>query len=370
MTKTRIIETQVFSDLDFDCEYNFFYDETNNIRKFYMRDGEFNAPYDLNFILGGICFGKKNFDIEDLFESLRLQSSVRELKFRHLGKGDFASCLNSRKLNTFLSYLNDNEIYVHYYNLNILYYSIVDIVDSAIVNLDYSSQMSRFMIDAMKNTLYKLVRNEIDLVLEVFRDYQYPNIKKERIISFLEDLFSLFEKYEEDMEHHVWLISLKQILKESKKRESLPFLEENENFVLLKDFFGFYRRPIYLFKNSKHFFDNEGALEEDMKDTIIRVDDKIIDNYSFLDSKGHKLVQVSDAFVGFVGKLFEFVSNSSAEGIVEILEGLNSLQVENLKLYFDLIDKSEEKNFAFLCNFTCIDEMEKLRLIYNFIRNS
>lgn len=39
---------------DFDGAYTFYYDETNNIRKFYVRELDFNSAFTDNFILGGL----------------------------------------------------------------------------------------------------------------------------------------------------------------------------------------------------------------------------------------------------------------------------------------------------------------------------
>lgn len=39
---------------DFDEAYTFYYDETNNIKKFYLREFDFNAIFTENFILGGL----------------------------------------------------------------------------------------------------------------------------------------------------------------------------------------------------------------------------------------------------------------------------------------------------------------------------
>ena len=45
------------------AKYHFFYDETNNIRKFYLKDNKFNSDCLDNFVLGGIVFeGEQYFD--------------------------------------------------------------------------------------------------------------------------------------------------------------------------------------------------------------------------------------------------------------------------------------------------------------------
>ncbi|MEC4817924.1 MAG: hypothetical protein SAK29_32330, partial [Scytonema sp. PMC 1069.18] len=78
---------------DFDSAFTFFYDETNNIRKFYVRESDFNSSFQSNFVLGGIVYDKSKPDIEKLFSELNLERSIKEVKLKHLAKGDFLSCL-------------------------------------------------------------------------------------------------------------------------------------------------------------------------------------------------------------------------------------------------------------------------------------
>ena len=70
----------------------------------------------------------------------------------------------------------------------------------------------------LKNDLYKLAKLEIDSVIELFYTFGYPNIKKEALLEFIEALTSIFNKYIETEEFHVGLESLRQILKEAKKK--------------------------------------------------------------------------------------------------------------------------------------------------------
>ena len=155
---------------------------------------------------------------------------------------------------------------------------------------------------------------------------QYFNSGQSRDVNFriqqLKKLKSVFEKYEDDPEYHVFLVSLNQMLKESKRKSSLPFLEGNEKLVLIGDLLHFYMRPIYLFKDSEHFFDKEGSIEDKLKDIKIKLEDKILENYSFLDSKDNRLIQISDVVVGFTGKLFDFLNDST---IVAINDGRNEI---------------------------------------------
>ena len=41
-------------DADFDSVYTFYYDETNNIKKFIVKEEDFNYAFHSNFVLGGV----------------------------------------------------------------------------------------------------------------------------------------------------------------------------------------------------------------------------------------------------------------------------------------------------------------------------
>lgn len=351
--------------VDLESAFTFFYDETNNIRKFYVKESNFNSSFQPNFVLGGVVYDKSEPDIEKLFSELNLESSIKEVKLKHIAKGEFLSCLKSHKLKYFLRYLLENNIYIHYSNVNFLYYSIVDIVDSAYAtNLKIATDLDYQFSLLIKNNLYKLAKLEIDAVVNLFYTFHYPNIKKESVLSFINAFTDLFKIYEYTDEFGTGLALLKQILKESKKQKSLPFIMDEEDFVLLKDFSNFYLRPIYLFKNSTHIFDREDTIRSILSEFIFCDGEKIVDCYSFEDSKDNLYIQASDIFVGLVGKLSTFINTHSRTDIENSIQNLSAFQVESLDLYLELVKKCDRKNIAFFHSIDSIEEMSKLRLLY------
>lgn len=114
-----------------DEEYAFFYDETNNIRKFWIRDDGFNE-HPKNFVLGGIVHKKSEplSELDELIKSLCIQKSAKEIKFNQLATGGYLRVLNSKKIKTLLEWLITKGVFIHYTNFNILYWSLVDIIDS------------------------------------------------------------------------------------------------------------------------------------------------------------------------------------------------------------------------------------------------
>lgn len=350
---------------DFGSPFTFYYDETNNIRKFYVKESGFNYSFTSNFVLGGIVYEGTQPDIKPLFDELNLQKTIKEAKLKHIAKGDFLDCLKSEKLTCFLKYLLDNEFYIHYSNLNILYWSLVD---SAIVNSETAMQLPESFINHLRNDLYKLARLEIDSVIKLFYNFEYPNIKSESILEFIESLTSLFNKYLHTEEFHFGLESLRQILKEAKRKGSLPFIMDEEDYILINNFSQFYLNPIYMFKNSYHIFDNEISISEIVSDYKIFDGDKEIKNYSFIDSQSNLFIQSSDIFVGLFGKLTKYLNTSSREKIINDFDLLSKKQFNNIDLLIDLEDKSHNKNIGFLQTADSYEEMSKMSLIRE-IRN-
>jgi len=364
INKIRDIYKQLIPIADLESALTFYYDETNNIRKFYINEKGFNYSFQSNFVLGGIVYDVSEPDIEKLFTKLNLQNSTKDVKLKHLAKGDFLSCLKSHKLNYFLRFLLENDIYIHYSTVNLLYFSIVDIVDSALVNSKTAVQLGYEFSWYLKNILYKLTKLEINSVLNLLYRFQYPNIKRESVPSFISTLLELFKKYEYTSEFYIGLAVLKQILKESKKAKSLPFVMDEDDFVLLKDFSGFYLRPIYMFKNSTHIFDKEDSVEDVLSEFTLYDEDKILESYSFEDSKDSLYIQASDIFIGLVGKFSTFINTHSHTDIEISVNNLSQSQLESLDIYLDLIKKSDSKNIAFLLAVDSIEEMSKVAFLY------
>jgi len=302
-------------------------------------------------------------DVQSLIDSFKLQKSVKEVKFKHIANGGFIECLSSQKLKLFLEYIASNGLYIHYSSLNILYWSIVDIVDSAVALSEVSQQLGPQFANTMKNDLYKLARIEIDSMISLFHKYGYPNIKQNEVLSFIEEMSDLFADYLDDMEFHFGLESLRQILKEAKKKGSLPFIMDADDFVLINDFSHFYLRPIYMFKNSQHIFDNEESIVELLSEYKIMDGQKELNNFVFVDSTSNQLIQLSDVLVGFVGKLCSYLNTNSRVQIHSDFCSLDQIQRDNIDLLLRLIDRSHDKNIGFLHSTDAYEEMSKIEVI-------
>ncbi len=353
---------------DLDKIFTFYYDETNNVRKFYLNENGFNSSYESNFILGGVLHEGENYSggINNLMEGLRLQATSKKLKLKHIAKGDFANCLKSKKLNYFFKWLLESHLYVHYTSLNILYFSLVDIVDSAMANFERLKEIDISYINLIKNDLYKVAKIEKKNTFSMFYNFEYPNIKKNNIVGFINGLIDIISPYENMPEFHFGITSSRQLLENSIKSQELVFLMDEDDFVLQKDFSQFYTEPIYLFKNSKHIFDREDNIEEIINKYQIVENGVIIDSYDFVNSIDNEFIQISDVFVGILGKFTTFVNTNSIVSLEDKISKMNSLQIDNLNLFHKITDKSHIKNKAFLNAIESYEEREKYGYIANY----
>ncbi len=120
-----------------DCIYTFYYDETNNIRKLHVGAQGLNVGSLNVFVLGGIVHeGSPHFfDIEALRNAIRIQTTAAEIKLKHVANGDFLDLLRSAKLTSFLRWITNGGLMIHYQEVDPLYWSVVDIIDSILAGV-------------------------------------------------------------------------------------------------------------------------------------------------------------------------------------------------------------------------------------------
>lgn len=113
--------------------FTFYHDETNNIRKLLVTDTGLNNPNPKIFVLGGVVYRPTaEPDWSALFAQLRLQPTMKELKLTHLGKGEFLQLAKSKTLATFLKWMTQRKVHIHFNAVDVLYWSIVDIIDTVL----------------------------------------------------------------------------------------------------------------------------------------------------------------------------------------------------------------------------------------------
>ncbi len=329
-----------------DNVYTFYYDETNNIRKLYLTDAGLNVEQDDNFVLAGILHKgiDYNADFSVLFDSLKLQKTAKELKLKHIAKGTFLDMLKSKKLSTVLRWLSENGFYIHYFNLNLIYWSIIDIVDSIITELNNPFFLMHHM--QIKSDFYFLVENDRDVFLKNLVDFNYPDVEENRSNDFCRWLIYFVDKNSAILPHFNATV-LNDLVNKSLSIDDLPFISGFHGKELIADFMVFYLRSIFLFKNSKHIFDEEGQIEDDIKDFRLTDNGVPIQNYEFVRSHDYKAIQVSDVIAGFLGKYFTYLKDVSDEQLNADRMRLNTQQLETLVELKKIIDISDDQSRGF-----------------------
>jgi len=336
-----------------DKKFTIYYDESNNIRKLYLQDSGFNVPRHDNFILGGIVLeeGQSLGDIALLRKTLRMQENATEIKLKHIGSGSFEQILGSPKMGVVLTWLIDHKIHIHYSNINILYWSIVDIIDSIISDEAFEAYYHAHRV--VKNELYRIATCDITQFLKILKTFKYPDLSKDNTQKFLSELYNFLEINNPE-DTNLPTIILKELIRNAKMLPELIFLTNNKESILIDNFSDFFLRPLYIFKDSTHIFDDEKVIEKILDGYKLMDGDREVSS-RFSDSKNEFGIQLSDILTSFLGKYFIFIEEHSMTELLVIKTNLNATQTSNLKLLQNLINASHEVSNAFFHRIAPID---------------
>lgn len=355
----------------------FFYDESNNIRKYHNKNGRFNASEYQNFSLGGIVLRDsfENTEFDDLIEILKFggNDNFSEFKLKHflVKKGkNFIEKINSQKLNTLLEYLYLKQgVFIHFQILNFFYYGIVDIVDTLFERELVSTKND---LDSLKNFLYTKMIVDYNYWSQKFWEYDYPNVSNEQMAKFLDDLISYFVKtrtsttWERRLKDR--FISLcsqrKRMLRDSKH----ILLSGNNPNSLVNSLSEVYQDRIFVYNRSYHIFDEEYSISERWKE-IGFFEWGINKKFEFRKSETDVRIQISDVLAGIIAKLFDFLSQISditeLEHLLrEIPDNSNSYKV--LLQLFLFISKSDSFDGFFIKYIAPKSDIEKFRFMYRY----
>ena len=249
----------------------FYYDETNNFRSFKF-DPEKSAGYNVeralthDFILGGIAFNPKTKpDPEQLMDRLGIQKS-NELKAGSILKHkDFLEDIGLERVHSFLEWILDSGVTVHFTALNNLYWSIIDLIDEAIF-----TDAGRIMIPfhrQMKDQLFFFIMNHLDEMTHFLQRYGYPNLENENINPFFKAVSDfILENSYHDTPELFFLEAARQILKDLKNENEMMILSGRESGVLIGSYVWEYIGAIRDTPNAYHHFDHEIAIEKKMRE--------------------------------------------------------------------------------------------------------
>lgn len=348
-------------------EYTFFHDESNNVRKFLLKDNrQYNNAIKQVFVLGGLMIPAGNQielpGIDTLIKSLSLQKTIREIKCEHIaGKGNFLDAMKSQRLNKVLNWIRENNLWIHFRSVDYLYYGLVDIID------EYSARVfqSYEEICVAKDALYQsFCEREAEGAALLFQ-FEYPNVGPKREIEFyvkLKEFYrgsKILSKNEKEL--------LNQVVNEAIRNPSSTFLTGNEPYVIQKFFTEFYYDPIQMFCNSWHYFDEEKHIESKLGEYSSSLGFSNQERYRFLNSKDSYSIQLADVMVGVMSKLFAYVDSiSTPENVEKDWNSLNFLQRDNLGLLSWLVLRSMEEFPALINRFQPRSSCIKLDFVLEY----
>ncbi|MFR8145402.1 MAG: DUF3800 domain-containing protein [Clostridia bacterium] len=329
-------------------KYIFYYDETNNYRKVKITEkglNDFKVMFD-NFTLGGIGFEKfKEIDSKELIVNLKLQTG-QELKSKTFfkGKNTFKDCIEHKKLNIILNWILNNA-YVHYSDIDSIYFSVIDIVDSVCSN-PIAKYFPQDLIDAFKDELYWTIRSNFEFFLDICKKTDYPNVTHEKIKIFCKGLIDIINK---EQEKYTTLELLKDLIEQFINYKGLTFLKDNEERIIMESFYSLRQQRCIIFRDSMHIFDKELVDEQKMNDEYMILNDgNKLENYKFIDSKNEVNIQISDIIIYLIAKYLKFVTYYTNENVENTLKSLNKIGRENLTMLIQIMNKSNEENTFFL----------------------
>jgi len=341
MTKIQVKELREnISPLrNWDSEMQMFYDETNNVRRLKLTEVGLNAPIENPFVLAGVATqsGLPASSEESLRDLLKIQRSANEIKFEYLSKGSYEDALGSERISNFLVWILDNDIYIHYSFIDILYWSILDIVESLMPGDPLG--IIPFHLEIKSELHYFVSKNSYEF-MQLLVNFNYPNIKRSEVSSFLSEILRFLDSQVVE-DRSLATPILKQTIRNASKIRGLelPFLHDDEPGELIKDFSPHFLHRLYLFKNSSHTFDRETHIEKVLSKVEVYDGSKRLD-YIFLNSKSSIGVQISDVVAGLMGRHFGFVSQNSLPVLRQKKKSFSQAQLKTLELLRLLIDRS------------------------------
>ncbi|ATV52001.1 DUF3800 domain-containing protein [Prevotella intermedia] len=340
-----------------------YYDESGNVKHLILKGGSLNAESDTVFVLGGVQ-AEDSISLDNLKSRLGRQSTT-ELKAKKDLKGDFVAILRKDNFCQILELIQEKEWHIHFCAVHILYYGFVDIVDSI--------KGTEKSLWEFKTELYQVLRKDCVKTINHFKKYKYPNIKEEQKGEFLGGIINMINERNTELASkgliNPLLMLLKTVVDKAKFQKELPFIQKEEANVWVKPFIQFYRQEILQFQKKELRFDEEKQVQKELEKDAIKIDGKLLDNYSFIDSKTDAMVQVSDYVVSIIRKYIIFLDKTEPE-VENDIKSFDKIQMRNFNLLNSILKDSLDYNPLFL-NFTvCLHTYRKFMKYINEYGNN
>lgn len=360
--------------------WTFYYDETNNYRKFKLDPSKVSGYNDERaisneFILGGIVLPPDvNPNYEDLKKKIKLKDDS-ELKSKYFMRtGDFIKDISSERVNIFLNWILDNDLFIHYVSENNLYYSIIDLVDEI-----FEHKNGEILIPfhkTIKEEVFDFAMEHLIEFTSILLQYGYPSIDDDKIYNFCSDLSDLIKSYSlQNTISNFGLECFRQCINSIKNDKKLYLLTDEKKLMLIETYIYTYFDSIFHFPTAYHIFDKEYEIEKRSEEYELKEYEKPYDRFEFRNSKSEFTIQISDAFIGILGKYFYFADLVYYDCSLKDQLITNDDAVENLSLLNKIILKSEKLDYRFIKAVTSeklrnnryelLNEMSYLHMIYH-----
>lgn len=351
---------------DIEKPSTFYYDETNNVRKLKVNARGFNVEEVKVFVLGGVSHEgePRALDLLELRKAMRIQQNVKELKFHHVAKGAFPEILHSTSLRTFLAWVNDSDLLIHYHEADPVYWSIVDIIDSILHGVGDPSLYGAH--EVIKSDLTEILRAEMLATTDLFHRYTYPEVNPGVKVAFLTGLLDIVSRNTRKLDE-LNVSLLRRILLRGLALDSLAFLEGNEPNLLIDSFAIFYAARIAMFSRSTHILDVEETVRDRLNAMQLTQNGLPATHFRFADSTTEPGIQLSDIVVGLLAKMHTFLTKMSMEEVHEFRRSISGISLENIELLRDCLSRSDAENPAFLHHVASLSDREKIDCLLQFV---
>lgn len=317
-----------------------YYDETNNIRRLTLSEVGLNNDPDRMFALAGIALkpGKEIVGWDALRKEMGIQLSATEIKYEHVAPPLYEGALASERLTTFLEWLTESETLIHYSVLDVLFWSVLDIIESLMD--DERVNINEVHME-LKNELVFAVKIDPKAFMTLLHGFGYPNLKRADAPAFLKCVLAFVERRVRKNRNRATQ-GLKKLLRGAARlpRLELTFLHDNEPGELIGDFSAHFMHVLCVFKQAFHVLDCETKIERILQRFEIRNGERRLD-YRFSDSKSEIGIQAADVIAGLIGRHFTYVLGHSLPELMQALDRFSVRQLKNLGLLRGLIDASD-----------------------------
>ncbi len=270
---------------------------------------------------------------------------MKEFKYKYFSRDNTSieDALNSDRFLILLEWIDKNEISIHFTLMDYLYYGISDIIDS----LPDVTKVAMYNRE-LKSVLYDIVRQNYTIFLELFYEFNYPNIEVDRIREFVSKFYDLYLDLNEYDNYDINDFPkelLRQMVKSAKSTNELVFIQNNKPLELFSEYSGLYiDRPIR-FPNSNHIFDEVIEVTDSLRSWDHDFQTKL--NSKFVDSTEDIYVQFSDAIIGLISRVSNLILNKNQFELLLYVNQLNERQERTLRLLYKWINKGVKSSVYF-----------------------